>query len=178
VSNAGGRPGDVVVLTKPLGVGAIVAARRRDRCDDALLARAVDVMTTLNAEASAAAVAAGAHAMTDVTGFGLLGHLHNLGRESGVAAELNAAAVPAIDGVEALLRSDDGVNGGSRRNAAWAAEFATFADGVDEWRRRLVVDATTSGGLLVALPEEAAGAVPGTVVGRLVDGAAGTIRVG
>jgi selenide,water dikinase len=178
VSNAGGRPGDVVVLTKPLGVGAIVAARRRDRCDDALLARAVDVMTTLNAGASAAAVAAGAHAMTDVTGFGLLGHLHNLGRESGVAAELDAAAVPAIDGVEALLRSDDGVNGGSRRNAAWAAEFATFADGVEEWRRRLVVDATTSGGLLVALPEDAASAVPGTVVGRLVAGAAGTITVG
>jgi selenide,water dikinase len=178
VSNAGGRPGDVVVLTKPLGVGAIVAARRRDRCDDALLARAVDVMTTLNAGASAAAVAAGAHAMTDVTGFGLLGHLHNLGRESGVAAELDAAAVPAIDGVEALLRSDDGVNGGSRRNAAWAAEFATFADGVEEWRRRLVVDATTSGGLLVALPEDAASAVPGTVVGRLVEGAAGTITVG
>jgi selenide,water dikinase len=177
VSNAGGRPGDVVVLTKPLGVGAIVAARRRDRCDDALLARAVDVMTTLNAEASAAAVAAGAHAMTDVTGFGLLGHLHNLGRESGVAAELDAAAVPAIDGVETLLRSDDGVNGGSRRNAAWAAEFATFADDVEEWRRRLVVDATTSGGLLVALPEDAAGAVPGTVVGRLVEGDAGTIRV-
>jgi selenide,water dikinase len=177
VSNAGGRAGDVVVLTKPLGVGAIVAARRRDRCDDALLARAVEVMTTLNAEASAAAVAAGAHAMTDVTGFGLLGHLHNLGRESGVAAQLDAAAVPAIDGVEALLRSDDGVNGGSRRNAAWAAEFATFDDGVEEWRRRLVVDATTSGGLLVALPEDAAGAVPGTVVGRLVAGDAGTIRV-
>jgi selenide,water dikinase len=177
VSNAGGRAGDVVVLTKPLGVGAIVAARRRDRCDDALLARAVEVMTTLNAEASASAVAAGAHAMTDVTGFGLLGHLHNLGRESGVAAQLDAAAVPAIDGVEALLRSDDGVNGGSRRNAAWAAEFATFDDGVEEWRRRLVVDATTSGGLLVALPEDAAGAVPGTIVGRLVEGDAGTIRV-
>lgn len=177
VSNAGGRAGDVVVLTKPLGVGAIVAARRRDRCDDALLARAVDVMTTLNAGASAAAVAAGAHAMTDVTGFGLLGHLHNVGRESGVAAQLDAAAVPAIEGVEPLLRSDDGVNGGSRRNAAWAAEFATFDGGVEEWRRRLVVDATTSGGLLVALPEDAAGGVPGTIVGRLVEGAAGTIAV-
>ncbi|MGX6449778.1 selenide, water dikinase SelD [Patulibacter sp. S7RM1-6] len=178
VSNAGGRAGDVVVLTKPLGVGAIVAARKRDRCDDATLARAVDVMTTLNAAASAAAVAAGAHAMTDVTGFGLLGHLHNLTRESGLAAELDAAAVPAIDGVEPLLRSDDGVNGGSRRNAEWAARFATFADGVEAWRRRLVVDATTSGGLLVALPEAAAADVPGTVVARLVAGEAGTVRVG
>jgi selenide,water dikinase len=177
VSNAGGRAGDVVVLTKPLGVGAIVAARRRERCDDATLARAVDVMTTLNAEASTAAVAAGAHAMTDVTGFGLLGHLHNLTRESGLAAELDAGAVPAIEGVEALLRSEDGVNGGSRRNAEWAAGFATFADGVEEWRRRLVVDATTSGGLLVALPADAAARVPGTVVGRLVDGEAGTVTV-
>jgi selenide,water dikinase len=177
VSNAGGRVGDVVVLTKPLGVGAIVAARRRERCDDATLARAVEVMTTLNAEASVAAVAAGAHAMTDVTGFGLLGHLHNLTRESGLAAELDAAAVPAIDGVEPLLRSEDGVNGGSRRNAEWAAGFATFADGVEEWRRRLVVDATTSGGLLVALPPATAARVPGTVVARLVAGEAGSVAV-
>lgn len=177
VSNAGGRAGDVVVLTKPLGVGAIVAARKRGRCDDATLARAVDVMTTLNAEAARAAVAAGVHAMTDVTGFGLLGHLHNLTRESGLAAEVDAAAVPAIEGVEALLRGDDGVNGGSRRNADWAARFATFDDGVDPWRRRLVVDATTSGGLLVALPADAAARVPGTVVARLVDGEAGTVAV-
>ncbi|WP_210491793.1 selenide, water dikinase SelD [Patulibacter sp. SYSU D01012] len=177
VSNAGGRAGDVVVLTKPLGVGAIVAARKRGRCDDATLARAVDVMTTLNAEAAQAAVAAGVHAMTDVTGFGLLGHLHNLTRESGLAAEVHASAVPAIEGVEALLRGDDGVNGGSRRNAEWASRFATYADGVEEWRRRLVVDATTSGGLLVALPEDAADGVPGVVVGRLVAGESGTIAV-
>jgi selenide,water dikinase len=177
VTNAGGRAGDVLVLSKPLGVGAIVAATRRGACDAAVLARAVDVMTTLNAAASEAAVAAGVHAMTDVTGFGLLGHLHNLTRESGLAAELDAAAVPAIDGVEELLRSDAGVNGGSRRNADWASSFATFAADVPEWRRRLVVDATTSGGLLVALPAEAAAEVPGAVVGRLVEGEAGTIAV-
>lgn len=177
VSNAGGRVGDVVVLTKPLGVGAIVAATRRGACDAATLARAVDVMTTLNAAASEAALAAGVHAMTDVTGFGLLGHLHNLTRESGLAAELDAAAVPAIEGVEALLRTDAGVNGGSRRNAEWAGTFATVADDVPGWRRRLVVDATTSGGLLVALPEEAAAQVPGTVVARLVEGEPGAIAV-
>src|SRR6185503_13492247 len=86
VTNAGGRAGDVLVLTKPLGVGAIVTARKRGAADDDVLAEAVEVMTTLNAAASAAAIEAGAHAMTDVTGFGLLGHLHGLARESGVAA--------------------------------------------------------------------------------------------
>jgi selenide,water dikinase len=176
-TNAGGRAGDLLVLTKPLGVGAIVTARKRGGADDALLARAVEVMTTLNAAACAAAVAAGVRGMTDVTGFGLLGHLHNVARESGVAAELDAAAVPAIHGVEALLADDAGVSGGSRRNAEWAAGFATFADGVPGWRRRLVTDATTSGGLLCAVAPSRADALPGEVVGRLVEGAAGTIRV-
>jgi selenide, water dikinase len=177
LTNAGARPGDALVLTKPLGPGAIVTARKRGAADDALLARAVATMVALNAAASRAAVAAGAHAVTDVTGFGLLGHLHNVARESGLAAELDAAAVPAIDGVAALLGDDTGVSGGSRRNAEWAAGFTTFTDGVPGWRRRLLADATTSGGLLVALPAEAAGAVPGPVVGRLVPGPAGTINV-
>ncbi len=177
VTNAGARAGDVLVLTKPLGVGAIVTARKRGHADDKLLQRAVDVMVTLNAEAAEAAVGAGAHAMTDVTGFGLLGHLHNVCRESGLAAELDAAAVPAIEGVEALLADEAGVSGGSRRNAEWASEWTSFGDGVLPWRRRLVTDATTSGGLLVALPEAAAERVPGPVVGRLVAGAAGTIAV-
>src|SRR6185295_1334874 len=172
VTNAGGRAGDALVLTKPLGVGAIVTARKRGAVDDALLAEAVEVMTTLNAAASSAALAAGAHAMTDVTGFGLLGHLHNLARESGLAAEVVAADVPAIDGVEDLLADADAgaVSGGSRRNAEYAAEFSAFADGVAPWRQRLLADATTSGGLLVAVTADAAARVPGAVVGRLVEG--------
>lgn len=177
LTNAGGRAGDALVLTKPLGVGAIVAARKRGEADDALLARAVEVMTTLNAAAGQAAVAARAHAATDVTGFGLLGHLHNLGRESGLAAEVDAGAVPAIEGVEALLRSEAGASGGSKRNLAWAESFTTFAADLEPWRQALVTDATTSGGLLVALPPERASEVPGAVVGRLVDGDAGTISV-
>ena len=87
ITNAGGRAGDALVLTKPLGAGAVVTARKRGQADDALLARAVQAMAALNAEAGAAAVAAGASAMTDVTGFGLLGHLHGLARESGLAAQ-------------------------------------------------------------------------------------------
>jgi len=178
LTNAGGRPGDALVLSKPLGVGAVSTARKRGVRDDALLAAAVDVMTTLNADAAVAARAAGAGAVTDVTGFGLLGHLHNLALASGVAAEVDAAAVPALPGVEELLDGEAiGVSGGSRRNAAHADAFTTYADGVPAWRRRLVCDATTSGGLLVAVPAEAAGEAAGGVVGRLVEGEPGMIAV-
>jgi len=171
VTNAGGRPGDALTLSKPLGVGAVTTARKRGHGDDALLARAVATMTELNAAAAEAAIAGGAHAMTDVTGFGLLGHLHNLARASGCAAEVDAAAVPALEGVDAVL--EHGVSGGSRRNREYAAGFATW-EGVPEDRVALVTDATTSGGLLVAAEP---GAVPGPVVGRLVAGPAGTITV-
>jgi len=177
VTNAGGRAGDALVLTKPLGVGAIVTARKRGAADDALVSDAVEAMTALNDVASAAAVAAGAHAMTDVTGFGLLGHLHNVARESGLAAEIVAADVPAIDGVSELLADDAAVSGGSRRNAEYAVDFTTFDDAVPAWCRRLVADATTSGGLLVAVAPERVAEIPGAVVGRLVEGAAGSIAV-
>ncbi len=177
LANAGGRAGDALVLTKPLGVGAIVTARKRGGADDALLAAAVDVMTRLNDAAATAALAAGASAATDVTGFGLLGHLHHLARESGLAAELDTGAVPAIDGVQALLGDDGAVSGGSRRNREWAATFAAFAPAVPDWRARLVCDATTSGGLLVAVGAGRAHELPGPVVGRLVAGAPGAITV-
>jgi selenide,water dikinase len=135
-------------------------------------------MVELNARASEAAIDAGVHAMTDVTGFGLLGHLHNVARESGLAAEVDAAALPAISGVEALLQDDGAISGGSARNAEWAATFSTIDDGVEPWRARLIIDATTSGGLLAALPAETAGSIPGgTVIGRLVAGEPGTIHV-
>jgi selenide, water dikinase len=184
VTNAGGQAGDVLVLTKPLGVGAIVTAAKRGTAGAELVAAATAVMVELNASASQDALAAGVHAMTDVTGFGLLGHLHNVARESGLAAELTAAAVPAIDGVQALLSDGGAVSGGSARNAEWAQSFATIDAGVPAWRARLLTDATTSGGLLAAVPAAAADAIAGgTVVGRLVApmraqaGKAGTIRV-
>ena len=165
------------VLTKPLGVGAITTARKRGVRDDALLAHAVETMTRLNDGASVAAREAKAHAMTDVTGFGLLGHLHNLGRASGVAAVIDASSVPAIDGVLALLSGDDAVSGGSRRNRDYAETFTTFAPDVEEARRRLLCDATTSGGLLVAVAPEAAPSLPGPIVGEIVAGEPGDISV-
>jgi selenide,water dikinase len=177
LSNAGGRAGDALVLTKPLGAGAIVTARKRGAAGDEALAAAVATMAALNAEASGAAVAAGAHALTDVTGFGLLGHLHALARESGVAAHVEAAAVPALDGVDALLDDGVGVSGGSAANRDYAAQFASFARGVERWRERLACDATTSGGLLVAVDPAQARELPGTVIGELAAGAPGAIAV-
>jgi selenide,water dikinase len=177
LTNAGGRPGDALVLTKPLGAGAIVTARKRGAADDETVAAAVATMAALNARASAAASTAGASAMTDVTGFGLLGHLHPLARESGVAAQVDAAAVPVLDGADELLADGVGVSGGSAANREYVADFATFDPYVEAWRERLVCDATTSGGLLVAIAPERAGEVPGAVVGRLLDGPPGTIAV-
>lgn len=178
VTNAGGRAGDALVLTKPLGVGAISTGLKRGAAGPEHLEAAVATMIELNDAASCAAVAAGAHAMTDVTGFGLLNHLHELARASGVAAEVDASSVPALPGVEALLRGEDAVSGGSRRNRLHAEGFSAFAEDVVEWRRWLVTDATTSGGLLVAVAPERAGDVPGARVGRLVSGPPGAIRVG
>jgi selenide,water dikinase len=177
ITNAGARPGDRLVLTKPLGVGAIVAAHRRGAAGEALLATAVATMVTLNDESSRAAVAAGAHAMTDVTGFGLLGHMHHVCRESALAAEIDGRRVPVLEGVEELLSGEDAVSGGSRRNAVWAEEFTIYDEDVPAWRRRLLSDATTSGGLLAAVPPESADQVPGTVIGRVLEGAPGTIHV-
>ncbi len=178
LANAGARPGDALVLTKPLGVGAITTALKRGAAGAAeALPAAVATMAALNAAASEAALAAGAHAATDVTGFGLLGHAHHLARESGVAVELDAAAIPVLEGAEALLRGEDAVSGGSRRNREWAESFAAVAPTVAGWRHRLAADATTSGGLLVALPPARAGEVPGAVVGRVGAGVAGAVAL-
>ncbi len=177
LTNAGGRPGDALVLTKPLGAGAVSTAHKRGL--EVPLAEAIEVMTRLNRDGAQAAREADAHGMTDVTGFGLLGHLHELALASGLAAELSAEAVPAIDGVlELLARTDEqAVAGGTRRNRAHAESFTTFARGVPEAQRWLVCDAMTSGGLLIALGPDGPARVPGVVLGRLVAGEPGTITV-
>jgi selenide,water dikinase len=186
VRNSTARGGDRLFLTKPLGAGAISTAAKRGDAGDALIERATGVMTTLNARAAEAALAVGPSAMTDVTGFGLLGHLHELAVASGVSARVEAAAVPAIEGVMELLESGEGLSGGNRRNAEFASGFTTFADDVREPVRALLTDPMTSGGLLVAVsPEHAAEmeealrtAASGTVaIGLLEEGAAGAISV-
>jgi selenide,water dikinase len=114
--------------------------------------------------------------MTDVTGFGLLGHLHELALASGVAAEVSASAVPAIDGVLDLLRSaEPPIAGGSRRNRDWVEPHVEWGDAVPEELRWLLCDAMTSGGLLVAAPPGSG--APGARIGRLVEGDPGRISV-
>ncbi|HEV2814938.1 MAG TPA: selenide, water dikinase SelD [Solirubrobacteraceae bacterium] len=171
-TNSGGRAGDALFLTKPLGGGVVSTAAKRGLASAAVVAAMVEVMTTLNADAAAAAREAGAHAVTDVTGFGLLGHRHELALASGCAAEVDAEAVPAIDGVLELLGDERAIAGGTRRNRDYASGFATW-DSVDPARAWLVVDAMTSGGLLVA----GTGALPGARIGTLVAGEPGTISV-
>ncbi len=174
---AQGRAGDLLVLTKPVGGGAIATAAKRGAVPAAELQAAIGVMTTLNATASRSALAAGARAATDVTGFGLLGHLHELTLASGVAADVFARAVPSLSGALELIAQDRFVCGGSARNREGAERFTTWESDVGEPARRLLCDAMTSGGLLIAVAAERARGLPGTVIGALVSGEPGTIRV-
>jgi selenide,water dikinase len=175
LTNAGGQAGDTLVLTKPLGAGTIATALKRGLASDELVARGIEVMTTLNARAAVQAREAGAHALTDVTGFGLLGHTHELAFASGCAVEIDADAVPAIDGVLDLLSDERALAGGSKRNRADADTFTTWSDTVPDPRRRLVCDAMTSGGLLAAVPDPSL--IDGWPVGRLIPGPPGALRV-
>jgi selenide,water dikinase len=153
-----GRPGLPLSLTKPIGTGILNAMHK---ATGEVSPAAVDVMTTLNAAASRAALDAGVRCATDVTGFGLLGHAFKLARASGVTAVIDHRAVPLIEGVAAAQRAGY-LPGGSRRNLAWVtphADFGTLSDEV----LLLLADAQTSGGLLVA------GEIPGApVIGELV----------
>jgi selenide,water dikinase len=177
VTNAGARAGDALVLTKPVGVGVVVTAAKRGRAAPRQLEEAIGLMGTSNRSASKAAVEAGAHGMTDVTGFGLLGHLHELAAASGLAATVEADAVPVLGGALELVADDALVCGGSARNRSGAEDYAEFAPSVDEPRRRVLTDAVTSGGLLVALPAGRAAEVPGPVIGCLHSGVPGQIRI-
>src|SRR5438046_8299546 len=146
VTNAGARPGDALVLTKPIGTGILTTALKRDLLTAAELAPAVAVMTTLNAGAARALRAVDVHAATDVTGFGLLGHLHSLLTASGAAAEVQAAAVPLLARARALAERG-AIPGGPRRNLERLTGGVQCAAGVDEATRLLLADAQTSGRL-------------------------------
>jgi selenide, water dikinase len=177
LTNSGACAGDLLFLTKPIGGGLVTTAAKRGLASEEVVARAIATMAELNAAASQRAVEAGASAMTDVTGFGLLGHLHELCEASGVAARIDAAAVPAIEGSLDLAADERCIAGGSRRNAAHAAGFATWDGTVDAERRVLLTDAMTSGGLLAAVPEARAADAPGIRIGKLVEGSAGAVAV-
>ncbi|HEX6712156.1 MAG TPA: selenide, water dikinase SelD [Thermoleophilaceae bacterium] len=182
IRNSTASPGDGLWLTKPIGGGLATTALKRGIADERLIKETIEVMTQLNRDAAAAAVAAGASAMTDVTGFGLLGHAHELAAASGVALEIDASAVPAIPGsVELLSLDEPPIAGGTRRNREWVEGFVDWDSGVPESLRWLLCDAMTSGGLLVALRESAAndGRLSGWArIGSVsADGSVGRIRV-
>jgi selenide,water dikinase len=169
VGHHGARAGDVLFLTKPLGVGLIATAIKRGLCPPEVERQAVTVMSTLNRAASEAMLAAGARAATDITGYGLIGHLANL--EGG--ADVSFGSVPFMNGVRELAEADL-FPGGSRRN------FEAYHDQIDwgglgELERMMLCDAQTSGGLLVAIPPEKAEGFPGTRIGVMRDD--GRIRI-
>ncbi|MGB6601492.1 MAG: selenide, water dikinase SelD [Candidatus Cybelea sp.] len=153
VTNAGARPGDALVLTKPLGTGVLTTALKRGAISPCDLDEAVRAMTALNDTAAQAMLAAQAHAATDVTGFGLLGHGGGMARASGVRFVIDATAVPFMDRVLELI--DSGVvPGGTRHNAQTHATFTQFANSVPDAVRVGLSDAQTSGGLLISIARE------------------------
>ena len=185
VTNANARPGDAVVLTKPIGSGVIATAIKQDVAADDVISAAVEVMTTLNLVACEAMLAAGADAGTDVSGFGLLGHLHRMLLASGVAAELSAGDVPLMQGAPALAEAGH-IPGGTKRNLEDLADSISFSDSVDGVTRTLLGDAQTSGGLLISVRPDRLDRLlsslegrtaAAAVIGSVVEGEAGRIRV-
>lgn len=184
VTNSAAEVGDVLVLTKALGTGVVATAIKADTAPSEVVDAAIESMTTLNRGGAEAMVEIGVKAATDVTGYGLLGHLRNLVTQSGVSAEVDGNAVPVLPGVEELIAAGH-VPGGTRRNLEDLSDSVDFGD-ADETLRLILADAQTSGGLLISTPEARVsellalleGRAPtAAVIGRITAGAPGTIRL-
>ncbi len=183
ISNAGSKAGDVLILTKPLGTGIATTAIKRDRCPDALRDAAIASMSTLNTPGPELAEAGLVRAGTDVTGFGLLGHLGSMCRQSAVTAEINASALPLLDPAVPDLAADNCFPGGSKSNAAFAAPWTDFTD-TPPPLQLVAADAQTSGGLLLSVPPEHVDTVLATcarletlcaaIVGRMIPAVPGS----
>lgn len=159
LTNAGVRPGDLLVLTKALGIGIVTTAIKQDTATADVADTAIRAMTTTNARAAEAASAAGASGATDITGFGLLGHLARMAEASGVDAVIDTAAVPVLPGARELAHRGI-VPGGTRRNLDWTRPMLELPDGhgrLDDTTLLLLADAQTSGGLLFAATPQRAG---------------------
>jgi selenide,water dikinase len=157
ITNDRAQPGDVLFLTKPIGTGVLTTAVKRGHLTAAELSPAIDSMATLNRAGAEAMIEVGVHAATDVTGFGLLGHLGNIVRASKVGARIVASRVPMFDRVVELAERDV-CPAGSKRNLAYAAPTTSFAASVPPHVQLLLADAQTSGGLLVAVAPDRADA--------------------
>jgi selenide,water dikinase len=185
LANSGAKPGDLLILTKPLGLGIITTAAKNDQDSLAAIGDAIRVMTTLNRAAAEVLVRLEVHALTDVTGFGLLGHLRNMTSASGVEAEVWLDRVPVLPAAREYVKAGI-APGGTRANAAFLADWVDFTDLASD-EKLIVCDAQTSGGLLAAVPEstanqvvsqlKAAGTLAADVVGRIVKPGSGRIAV-
>jgi selenide, water dikinase len=183
VTNAGAAFGDALVLTKPIGLGIITTAAKNGQDSQGAIGEALRCMKTLNRDACDGMLAIGVHAATDVTGFGLLGHLRSLASASACAAEVWRSAVPVLPSAERYVR--DGIApGGTHANWRFLNDWVRYGQGLDKPDQLLLCDAQTSGGLLIALPSERAAVLAselsrrGTsaaIIGRIVDGPPGRI---
>jgi selenide,water dikinase len=163
----GAKAGDRLVLTKPLGTGIISTAIKAGRAPEEMIATATRNMKTLNKDASDAMVEAGVRGATDITGFGLLGHLHEMLHVSGVSARLNLSAVPFIRGVRELAKFS--VPGGTRANLRYVSDKVGWASGITEDEKLMLADAQTSGGLLIAVSPDRLDALLSGLAGRGVE---------
>jgi selenide,water dikinase len=185
--NVGARPGDVLLLTKPLGSGIVTTAIKQGKAPPALVERAIAVMAALNRTAGEVLAASGAvHALTDVTGFGLLGHAWELAEGSGVALRLDAGAIPLLDPAVRDLAAQEVVPGGSKANLRWVTPALKLAGGLHPTTAIVLADAQTNGGLLAAVDRARAPAVtealraagvPAVAIGDVVEGAPPRIEV-
>ena len=151
-TNGGAQVGDVLVLTKPIGGGTMISAGMTGRISEAELAETIDVMTDLNAGACEAMLEVGVHAVTDVTGFGLIGHAHEMADASGVTIELTATSVPLLENALRLAR--DGIVTRTHKSNLEHLGERFSSKGVDETLVKLLADAQTSGGLLISVPPD------------------------
>jgi selenide,water dikinase len=171
LTNAGARPGDVLVLTKALGTGILATAAKQGRLGDVAYRTMIASMTTLNADASHAALAAGARCATDITGFGLLGHASHLARASGVTLRIRVASLPVLPGTRDAWAAG-ARTGGAERNEEFLADRVRWG-ALGDGERAILVDPQTSGGLLVAVPAPAVAdylsrVVDASVIGEVV----------
>ncbi|MCS6829200.1 MAG: selenide, water dikinase SelD [bacterium] len=153
VTNAGARPGDLLVLTKPVGTGIITTAAKFGECPSDALEEAIRVMATLNRGAAEAMLEVGVHAATDVTGFGLVGHLYQMAQASGVAFRLFSQQIPLLPDVERLAMQGNTTRGGDL-NREYVGGSLQFAQGVPLAKQHVLLDPQTSGGLVVAVESE------------------------
>jgi selenide,water dikinase len=186
ITNAGAEPGDLLVLTKPLGTGILTTGIKRGLTSGEVVMRGIDLMSRLNTPGQQLAAEGLVKCATDVTGFGLLGHLVSLCRSSGTRATIHSLDVPPIDDeIIRLIEEDDCVPGGTKQNLKTALTDTEFADNVPESMRYLLADAQTSGGLLCCVPEANldsvleifgdANSLTRSVIGRITPGGQGSL---